>query len=443
MSTKTLHRKVNVFIPVLLWLTLGLAPLIETPNALGPPLLPAPAREHLMELLVLGIGIALASLGLKSRRIFSSETLWRSTAGPFVVLLFAWGSFEFIHSPYPTFAFAEWLRTVFCLSIFAAAAYGLTREQVRFTINGLVALGAVMAMEGLLQFGVARSAGEIGAFGRVLGLFGDSENFGSFLMLLLPLAVRQVFDRDNSEVLRLGVQAAALIILIALVISCTRSAWIGESVALAIMGLLFAREQKHAPHSRRQWGIIVSVVAAVVLGALIAGSSTRMVSERASSLANARSLYSFTDRVRKSEAALQMAAARPLTGWGLGTWPVLQQRWTGEGDTSAQVFARQDIWSRGGDQQSLTHDFYAQWAAETGFSGLCFHTTAFIAFFFLTLRRLPQLRSPQTRGIVISCVAAAAGGCLDAFTSPAYNFPAVSGLLWLCVGLGTAASLEA
>jgi len=437
------RTEVNRFIPVFLCAAVGLAPLVETPNALAPPLLPAPAREHLLELLVAGLGGVLAFLSINRAWTRSGRIVWRSTAGPFVLLLFAWGSFGLFHSPYPNFAFAEWLRTVFCLGIFAVAAYGLTGEQVRRTINGLVIVGAGLAMYGLLQFGIAHSTGGDRSFDRVLGLFGDSENFGSFLMLLLPLATRQALDRDSPEMVRLGSQAAALLMLIALVVSCTRSAWIGEALALAIMGLLFVRERGYVPLPRRQWTGVFAAVVAVVLGALVAGSSTLMVSERASSLANTRSLYSFTDRVHKSEAALRMAEAYPLAGWGLGTWPVVQQHWTREGDTPAQVFARQDLWSRGGDQQSLAHDFYAQWAAETGFSGLFCYAAAFVAFFVFALRRLPQVRSPQMRGILISSVAAAAGGCLDALTSPAYNFPGVSGLLWLCVGLGTAASLDA
>ena len=443
MSRQRPHTGVNYFIPVFLWIAIGLAPLVETPNALGPSLLPAPAREYLLELLVLGLGGVFTFLSIKRAWTWSGARVWQNTAGPYVLLLFAWGSFGLFQSPYPKFAFAEWLRTLFCFGIFAVAAYGLTREQIRRTINGFVVLGAGMAMYGLLQFGMARSAGETESFDRVLGLFGDNENFGSFLMLLLPLAAQEALTRNSPELRRLGSQAAALLMLIALVVSGTRSAWIGEVFALTVMGLLFVRERGHAPlPQRRQWGLVFATIAVVVLGALVAGNSTRMVSDRALSLANTRNLYSFTDRVHKSDAALRMAEARPLTGWGLGTWPVVQQRWTGEGDTLAQVFARQDIWSRGGDQQSLAHDFYAQWAAETGFSGLFCYAAAFAAFFFFALRRLPRVRSPQMRSVLIACLAAAAGGCLDALTSPAYNFPGVSGLLWLCVGLGTAASLD-
>ena len=369
------------------------------------------------------------------------KNVFRHTPGLFVLLVLLWSLFCFFHSPYPSFAFAEWLRIIFCFGLFAAAAYGLDKQQVRKVVVGLVVLGAGMATDGLLQYGVARSAGGTDAFGYMFGLFGDSENLGSFLMLLLPLAIQQALDQTNSEKLRLGSQAAALIMLIALAVNCTRSAWFAETAALCVMGGLTIWGQKNKQLLRRKQWPLFAIPAAVVIAALIIGGNTTMVSRRALSLTHVTKLNSFTDRQRKSAAAVHMAMAKPWIGWGLGTWAVTQQRWTGEGDSLPQVFARHDLWSRGGDQQSLAHNFYAQWAAETGAVGLSLYVGSLAAFFFFSLRRLPNLRFPQMRSFLISCLAAVTGGCLDALTSPAYNFPGVSGLLWLCIGLGTAASL--
>lgn len=433
----------NGFVPILLVAGIGLAPLVEIANGLAAPLLPAPARAALLEILVAGLCAVCVVFSLVRAWKSNLNDAFRQTPAPFVLLLFLWSIFGFFHAPYPGFAFAEWLRVVFCLGTFSVAAYGLSKNQRRTVVSGLIVLGAGMAMEGLLQYGTARTSGGTETFGRIIGLFGDSENFGSFLMLLLPLAVGQALNRENPEHLRLGSQAAALLMLITLAVNCTRSAWIGEAAALILMGVLTARNQSPRRTSHRHNGMVFAAAAVTLLAALVIGGSTAMVSRRAISLTGATRLYSFTDRLRKSEAALRMASAQPFTGWGLGTWPVVQQHWTGESDTPAQVFARHDIWSRGGDQQSLAHNFYAQWTAETGAVGLGLYAGSLGAFFFFSLRRLPKLRSPQTRSFLISCIAATTGGCLDALTSPAYNFPGVSGLLWLCIGLGTAASLEA
>ena len=438
----------GALVPILLVLILGLAPLVEVAMNFSPPFFSAPARERLFEGLVAGLLAVFAALTFTRTWKASIGTAFRGTCGLLVLLVFCWTLFCFFRSPYPAFAFAEWLRVVFCSCLFAAAAYGLDRHQSRQVVTGLVVLGTAMSMYGLLQYGAARSAGGANAFDHMLGLFGDNENLGSFLMLLLPLAIRQALDRENSEMLRVGSQGAALLLLIALTVSCTRSAWLGEAAALGVMGMLMSRDQGRRKASRaeqrhpRQWLIFVLPVT-VLVAALLVGGSTTMVSRRALSLTHTTALFSFTDRLYKSEAAARMTLAHPLAGWGLGTWPVTQRRWTGEGDSLPQVFARHDLWSRGGDQQSLAHNFYAQWAAETGLMGLGLYTATFASFFVFALRRLLSIKSVRTRGVLISCVAAVTGGCLDALTSPAYNFPAVSGLLWLCLGLGTAASTEA
>jgi len=428
----------GTFVAIFLLLIVGLAPLVEIANGIAPPLLPASARSRLLEVLVGSLCLVFVILSLTHSWQPYFKRTWQRTPFPFIVLLFLWSGFCFFRSPYPEFAFAEWQRVVLCLGVYVIAAFALKEREIRKLISGLAVLGVVMAMDGLLQFGVTRASGGDGGFDRIIGLFGDSENLGSFLMIMLPLSLQQALDKSNAEALRYGFQAAALIILITLAVNCTRSAWIGEIVALLIIGVLTIRERRLV--IRRQHWILVSATATAVIAALVIAGSHTMVMNRARSLTRVSHLASFTDRQRKSEAALHMTAARPWVGWGLGTWGVTQRHWTGEGDTPSQVFARHDLWSRGGDQQSLAHNFYAQWAAETGGIGLGLYSAVIVSFFAFSFRQLPKVRSSQRRGILISCIAAAAGACLDALTSPAYNFPGVSGLLWLCMGIGTAAA---
>jgi len=431
------------YVPVALLLVVGLAPLVETPW------LPATIRALLLQALIGLLVILLGFLAIKRAYQPDIKTAIQRGPHPFLLALFLWCIISFCEAPYQSFAAAELLRIMLCFGVYIITAYGLRPSQVHPTLGGIILLGVGMAVCGLLQFGAAQTNGDQYKFDRTLGLFGDNENLGSFLMLLLPLAFLPAINRGNTEVVRLGAQAASTLLLITLVLTCTRAAWIGSICALLTIGVLSARqklnEQKiRQEGNRRQdwvvrweiWTSALAVSAALLIVLSINRSTGAMVSRRALSLTHTSQLFSFTDRLHKSAAACRMASERPLTGWGLGTWPVEQYQWTHEGDTAQQLLARRDVWSRGVDQQSLAHDFWAQWTAETGGIGLCLYVSTVTAFLLSAIRALPGINSIQRRSILLSCIAAVVGSSVDAVGSPAYNFPGVSLLPWLCMGLG-------
>lgn len=433
------------YVPVAVLLLVGLAPLVETPW------FPATIRALLLQVLVGSFILLLGFLGLRRSYQPDIRIALQRGAHPFLLALFFWSIVSFCEAPYRLFAVAELLRIMLCFGVYIITAYGLRPSQVTFTLGGIIIFGVGMAIYGLLQFGEAQTSGNQYIFDHTLGLFGDNENLGSFLMILLLLALQPALDRDNSEAVRLGAQAASILLLITLVLTCTRSAWIGGICGLLASGIISARQKlyeqknRHEDNSRHswtaRWGVWTSaatVAAALLIILLVNVNTGAMVSHRALSLTHTTQLFSFTDRLRKSAAACRMASERPLTGWGLGTWPVVQRKWTHERDTPEEVFARHDVWSRGADQQSLAHNFWAQWAAETGGIGLCLYISAIVAFLLSALRELPLINSTQRRSVLLACIAAVVGSCVDAVGSPAYNFPGVSVLPWLCMGLGVA-----
>ena len=156
-----------------------------------------------------------------------------------------------------------------------------------------------------------------------------------------------------------------------------------------------------------------------------------LVSTRAATLSHALDDASFSDRLHRWRSACRMASERPVTGWGLGAFPVLQQRWTHQGDAESEVLAR------GTGHSNLAHNYWVQWAAETGGIGLGLQVAVFAAFFAASLRALARL-DRERRTLLMACLVGVASGLVDMVGAPSYTFPGVSSLLWLWMGLGMA-----
>ncbi len=258
-------------------------------------------------------------------------------------------------------------------------------------------------------------------------------------MILLPPALALALGQSGKEKTRVAVQAVTILLGGALLLSRTRSAWVGAVVALFSLCLLSAH---HAPIrlNKRSTCLIVSplVIVAVAFTLLIVmGRIAPLVSKRAGTFARVLDDTSFSDRLHMWRSAARMASERPLTGWGLGVWPVIQGRWTHQGDDVSEVLAR------GTAYQNLAHNFWVQWAAETGAIGLALHVAVMVAFIFSAVRALPALTSGYRKALLMGCIAATLGACVDAIGSPAYNLPGISVLPWLWMGVGVAACREA
>lgn len=398
------------------------------------PWLPGPGRALLLLAAALGLSSLLALGGPLQDDL-------RAAMGrgphPFLIALLVWcGLSAALIAPHRGQAAAEMLRIVLCLAVYVAAAYGLRSEQLRTLVGGALVIGVAVSVADFARFsaeaGMARTI--------IVSVFGNHENQGSFLLVLLPVALALGLSESVEEKTRIGAQAVALVLGAALLLARTRSAWMGAVAALLTLAILAVR---YTPPrlSRRNKQALVSplLIVLIAFSLLIAlGQLAPLLSERANTLTIARVLddSSLSERLFRWGAAARMTSERPLTGWGLGMWPVLQGRWTHQGDDAWEVL------KYGTGHQNLAHNFWVQWAAETGVVGLVLYLAAVAAFVLSALRALPAITSGYRKALLMGCVAAVVGACVDKVGSPAYTFPGVSALFWLWMGIGIAACRE-
>lgn len=387
------------------------------------PWLPRFVRSVLLPADVVFLYALIAAAGPASGRLPASvlrgPNLW-------LAALLAWSVWSAAHAPYWAFALAEFLRLALGVGVYFAAGYALRPAEVRLLPLCLIGFGAAVGLAELGQFGQALDASGI----PVNSIFGNREQLGSFLTLLLAPALALSLDRRRPA---LTAQGAAALLGAALLLARTRSAWAGAAASVLLLAALSGRYSS-VRLTRRNRTLVVGPALLVVLGfgGLLAFSELApLVSTRAATLSHALDDTSFSDRLHRWRSACRMASEQPVTGWGLGTWPVVQGRWTHQGDDTAEVLAA------GTGHSNLAHNFWVQWTAETGGVGLALHLGFFAAFFAAALFALPRLdRSRRT--LLIACLVGAAAGVVDMLGAPSYTFPGVSSLLWVWLGLGMA-----
>jgi O-antigen ligase len=354
------------------------------------------------------------------------------TAGPNLplVLLVGMAAVSCACSPrsFERFSVTETLRIAFCAVLYFVVVYCLRgSRQLMMLINGLLLVTAVVSLVGLAQMTVENAA--------VASTFGTHDMLGSFLMLMLPIALALGLAEQVESRQQIAAQVVALLTAACLLMARTRSAWIGEAVALGMLSFLAYRYTASKTNGSllRQKHLIVGplmiLIGAVALFVTLSGTG-QQITARAQTLGHVGSDTAVFGRVAMWKGAMSMIKANPFVGLGVGSFPVRQEAYTGYGRDTATVL------SMGANQNNVAHNYYLQSAAEMGFLGLGLYLAALAMFFVYGIRGLRRGNDPLRKTILIGCMAACAGQLVDAVTSPAYNFASVSMFQWLLVGIG-------
>lgn len=172
----------------------------------------------------------------------------------------------------------------------------LWREEARIRrlVDALVVLGALVALFGLGQL----LFGSGGLYHRIRGPFSHWMTFAGVLVICLLLAAARLAHRPSGG--RVWRWTALIIMAAALVMSLTRSAWVG--LLLAVLVLLALRAPRY----------LAAVLPAGLLVVLLAPVP---VVERMTSVFDLREVSNY-DRLCMAEAGLLMISEKPLFGIG-------------------------------------------------------------------------------------------------------------------------------
>ena len=415
------------------------------------PLLMAPVasvRWHGAKGLAFEIGIVLllasAAWGVRSLdhvRVRRALARARSGPNPYLIGLAAWGLLSFALAPNKAFAFQGLLQLAGGILVYALVARARQRSQWELVLDALIGVTALASLLSFATFGQ-------GGTEMAVGTFSDHQLLGAFLMLMLPVMLMTGFSPTDPR-RRLAAQATAVLCALCLLLTRTRSSWIGEGVALLVLAVLASRVL-YRPGARRTTGerrrlmaqyagpaLVFACALALFVGWSQMGGSFAQRARTLTTTVLAGQDGSFQGRLPAWRGAAAMIEARPLAGWGIGNYALSQERFTHVGRTGAAVAAE------GPSLSEQAHNFYLQFAAEMGLPGLL-AWIGLLGACFLTLGR--SLTRPRGDGprqwIVIGVVAAVAAQAADAAANPAWQYPEVMLFFWIILGLGMAAAQE-
>ena len=244
---------------------------------------------------------------------------------------------------------------------FAATVVTACRDMVdvRRFMGAFTLVGTGIAVTALSGGGDFRSefGGSAVVSGRLQGALDHPNQLGTLCALFAPVAASLVVGARTARA-RVASGVALSLILVALLLSLSRGAWLGTFLAFLFM-LFTLRE------TRRLLAIASVPLVALLIGfAWVSPSTTetKVIGERARAFTE-RSPYDKRDAIYAE--AVREILADPVTGQGPGSFPIASARAGSEATTVSAQHA---------------HNLFLTWAAESGLP-----TAAIIAGFIVAL----------------------------------------------------------
>jgi O-antigen ligase len=259
-----------------------------------------------------------------------------------------------------------------------------TVGDVRRVLGALVAVGVVLTLPVIAQGHDLQSAFQ-GALvvGRPVGIFVQPNELGVFC-LILGFAAAGLAMGARSQWGRYAATVALAVLLLGLVLSLSRAAWLGAVAGLVFMVFALRRVRRG----------LVLVAVPIVIAAVFLGDfaerrpEVRVITERVGAITSLNQPYD--DRSAIYSEAIRQLESSPLTGVGPGNFS----------DASRQHVEEEEI-----TVEALhAHNIFLNTAAELGVPGLLMLlglTLSLVIVGRQTLRALPESESARDRAFVV------------------------------------------
>lgn len=193
----------------------------------------------------------------------------------------------------------------------------------------------------------------------------DHTSYGALLAMFLPVSISFIFDKHYNKSIKLAAAFVTLILIIALILSYSRAAWLSVAFALAVMIIILLR-------FRFRYILLIFGVFAALFFSLQHEIVSKLEKNKQDSSADfvehVQSIYNISsdasnlERINRWQAAFRMFNERPFLGWGPGTYQFIYAPY--------QHSKEKTIISTNAGDKGNAHSEYIGPLAEAGVFGL-------------------------------------------------------------------------
>lgn len=354
-----------------------------------------------------------------------------------IVLFLIWGGITTALSSEPLYSRFSLVQMAVGVVVYAVIVYQFRhKEHIRALLSALLMVGVALVVTAL-ALDRGRDLRDLA------GAFHDRQLFGAFLGLILPVTLGIAIGTRN-RLWKLGASLACVLIAGGLMLTTCRSSWLGLATAVGFFGLLCLvfvwkiQGITSGEHSfwRKKHELLVTpliILAAIGIFVSFTNSSSPIVN-RLGTLQRVSEDDSVKDRFKLWSIGTQAIQARPVFGWGPGSYAFAQERFNPESRS------RSVIQQLGPSLTESPHNTYIQTAAEMGLVGLALYLAILGAFFYRGINALPRMDRGLRQYTLVGCLSAIAGQAVDGIANPAYMYPEVSTFVWVVLGMGMCAA---
>lgn len=384
--------------------------------------------------LVLEVVAIIVAMVIVSNGDWSRERVKAALSAPIniVLLLFlGWVAFSAARSSMPKYSSYEAMRHLGGALLYFCIVYGpsIRRHLSDYTLV-LSITGILAAFTSLLSITNTTDL-------TIAGSYKNIQLLASVLGVLLPIVWLTSRCEENSLRKMVALSAAGLL-LVGVLVSQNRSIWLGCGIAMPVLLFLYTRHVFLKRNRVDRSTIVVPVVVLLILiGVFFAFSSRPEVNfVRLQSVTALDADKTLNWRRGMWDKAFRMINRKPVTGWGVGTFPINQALFYHPLVIPHRT--QKQIIESGPSLSENAHNTYLQITAEMGFVGLALFVLIFLTWFATAIRGLRQLQPSLRLGVLIGTICSIIVMLVSAMGNPAWEYPECSLFYWTALGLGMA-----
>jgi O-antigen ligase len=255
--------------------------------------------------------------------------------------------------------------------------------------------------------------------GWVYGPYVNHAHYAGFMEMLVPFPLVFALMTYWRKPSRVVLGFAALLMASTIFLSQSLGGILAFTVQMATFAILIGLRSRSRQH------LLLLLMLSVLLVALVMIMSPGGITTRIARLHDPLGANGAGDRLQIAKDSLRMIAARPVLGWGLGTFPVVYPSFR---SFYTNYFVNE------------AHNDYVQTTVETGILGLAVVCGFIVLFYRTALRRIERWRTDIRSAATLAAIVGVTGILIHSLCDFNLQIPANAALFFTLSALATGSS---